>query len=219
MTSIQPRPRQCEPFFLSRPSRGASGSPLAETEPSRRCSSRRASRLFRPTSSTEASAPADRIFSSQANHLRRTSSRTRHTGHMGLLTSLCAVLSSIVRRPAEAWRCFSIFGHSAIPTERRSSPRLRRVPSMPSMSSFAGPQGSPVPEKPVLPSSSIIGQFGILGRWSAQAFGGFQPSRSRTRNSGFLVASRRAGELQRLSLKRSVPRASSRGSYDRYQPA
>lgn len=67
------------------------------------------------------------------------------------------------------------------------------------MSSFVGPQGSPVPERRGLPSSSIIGQSGILGRWSARAFGGFQPNRSRTRNSGFLVASRRAGELQRPS--------------------
>ena len=35
------------------------------------------------------------------------------------------------------------------------------------------------------PVSSIIGQSGILGRWSVRPSGGLQPSRFETRSSGF----------------------------------
>lgn len=107
----------------------------------------------------------------------------------GFETPFCAGLSSTHASRGAAWRCFSIFARSAIPTARRVSSDALRPHFMPSMSSHAGPEDAEDARPTGLPKPSITGRSGTRSDPSDRPFGGFQPDLSETRDSGFLFAS------------------------------
>lgn len=100
-------------------------------------------------------------------------------------TFVCRTLILNLINRGREWRCCSTFVRSAIRTEPQGFSVARRPRSMLSMTWHAGPKERKCRAMPALPVSSIIGQSGILGRWSVQASGGLQQNRLETRNSGF----------------------------------